>query len=841
MNRTTDKTILLVEDEPLVALAERDTLERHGYAVIQAADGRQAVQIASEGSQIDLVLMDINLGDGIDGTEAATIILATRDLPVVFLSSHTEPQIVERTERITSYGYIVKSSGEAVLITSVKVAFRLFESRKLAADTFNHSINGLCVHRMLYDEAGNPYDCEYLKVNQAFERQTGFTWTEVAGKTICDLYPHDEARQIIDLYIDVISGQAPVRKTIWFEPLHKWYELSVFPTEGDEFTVVVQDVTEQRIAEQMVAEEAERLRVTLQSVGDAVVTTDADGCVTLLNPVAEQLTGYTTEAAAGRPLSDVFHIYNSHSREPVDNPVGRVLREGRIVGLANHTVLISAGGEEYQIADSAAPIRDAKGEIIGVVLVFRDVTQQYAVAERLRERERNMRQAQELANLGSWRFNLNTGTVDASPTAYRIYGVAADRLTIAQVKTIPRASYRQMLDAALENLIHNGEPYDVEFEIRRPDDGAIRHIHSVAEYDAEHNAVVGTIQDITGRKRTEQTLRDERERYSTITEMSPVGIATVDADGVITYANAAAERILGLKRDLITSRTYDAPEWEHTAPEGGPFPDERQPFSIVKRTLEPAYDVRHGITWPNGGHIELSINASPVLNADGSFGGMIATIEEITERKQREDQVRALLREKELLLRESHHRVTNTMNTIKSLLSLQARATESEVVRDALNDAAARLQGMARMYDTLFRSDRTGAMSIRAFLTSLIDGAVEVFSAITRVQASVDVVDAPVDAATLTSLGIVVNELITNSVKHAFAGRQEGHIWVTVASEDAQIVLTYRDDGPGLDAEAGAPSGFGMDLVRMTTESLGGRMLVHPGPGFHIDLTLPDS
>jgi len=652
-----ERTILLVEDEALIALAEQQMLERHGYRVVLASSGEKAVAIATEQPEIELVLMDIDLGRGMDGTEAAVRILEDRDLPIVFLSSHTEASIVESTERITSYGYIVKNSGETVLTTSLKMAFRLFESRKLTADTFDHSINGLCVHRLLYDETGAPNDCEYLKVNEAFTRKTGFATQQLIGRTIRDLYPNDEARELIDLYIDVMTSRTPVRKELWFDPTASWYELSIFPTSDDEFTVVVENITDRILAHERLAREEERLRVTLQSVGDAVIATDAAGRVTFLNPIAEQLTGITADAATDRPLADVFHIINANTRVRTENPVERVLAEGIIVGMANHTVLVSANGTEYQIADSAAPIRDATGEVIGVVLVFRDVTEEYAIQQELHDREQEMQRAQKLANLGSWRFNLNSGVVTASAQAYRIYGLEDDDLTIARAQTVPLQHYREKLDTALRNLVEHGAPYDVEFEICRANDGETRFIHSVAEYDSEHNVVVGTLHDITNAKRTEQALREQRERFATITELSPIGITAVDAAGVITYANSAAERILGLHRDEITARTYDAPQWEHTSPDGGPFPDEKQPFAIVKRTLQPVYDVRHGITWPDGRHVELSINASPILGNGGSFHGMVATIDDITERKQAEERIQTLLKEKETLLQEAYHRI----------------------------------------------------------------------------------------------------------------------------------------------------------------------------------------
>ena len=124
------------------------------------------------------------------------------------------------------------------------------------------------------------------------------------------------------------------------------------------------------------AEQHELLRVTLESIGDAVITTDAGGAVTWLNPVAERMTGWRAPEAKGRPLAQVFHIVHEETRAVTENPVATCLAQGKIVGLANHTLLISRDGAEYGIEDSAAPIRNAAGEVLGVVLVFHDVSEQ---------------------------------------------------------------------------------------------------------------------------------------------------------------------------------------------------------------------------------------------------------------------------------------------------------------------------------------------------------------------------------------------------------------------------------------------------------------------------------
>ncbi len=134
MNTAYQKSILVVEDEAILAMVTKKMLERFGYTVFTSSTGEKAVEAFKQKPEIDLVLMDIDLGSGMDGTEAAEIILSCRDIPVVFLSSHTEPEIVEKTEKITSYGYVVKNTGSTVLDASIKMAFKLFRANREIAE-----------------------------------------------------------------------------------------------------------------------------------------------------------------------------------------------------------------------------------------------------------------------------------------------------------------------------------------------------------------------------------------------------------------------------------------------------------------------------------------------------------------------------------------------------------------------------------------------------------------------------------------------------------------------------------------------------------------------------------
>jgi len=135
----------------------------------------------------------------------------------------------------------------------------------------------------------------------------------------------------------------------------------------------------------------ERYRVTLKSIGDGVIVTDPEGKITLMNDVAQTMTGWKEEEALGHPVHEVFNIVNEYSREPVENPILNVLKKGKVVGLANHTLLIARDGKEYPIADSGAPIKNENGNIIGVVLIFRDQTKERAAQAAIKRNEALLR------------------------------------------------------------------------------------------------------------------------------------------------------------------------------------------------------------------------------------------------------------------------------------------------------------------------------------------------------------------------------------------------------------------------------------------------------------------
>src|SRR5690606_22954583 len=195
------------------------------------------------------------------------------------------------------------------------------------------------------------------------------------------------------------------------------------------FAKVTRDLTSRKEAEERVKQTEEQLAATLHSIGDGVLATDEHGRITVINGVAQRLTGWSEEDALGRDIHEVFDIVNEETRQPAANPVTRVLAEGIVVGLANHTALIARDGTECPIADSGAPIRDTEGKIRGAVLVFRDVGEERRAEEVLRQSEEKLKlMIASVQDYAIFMLDADGRVVSWNPGAERIKGYAASEI-----------------------------------------------------------------------------------------------------------------------------------------------------------------------------------------------------------------------------------------------------------------------------------------------------------------------------------------------------------------------------------------------------------------------------
>lgn len=323
---------------------------------------------------------------------------------------------------------------------------------------------------------------------------------------------------------------------------------------------------EQRQAEAALREREEDIRITLDSIGDAVVATDTGGCVVRMNPVAQKLTGWPLEEARGQSLTTVLNLINARTREPVENPVAKVLASGRMSGLANHTVLVARDGTEYQVADSASPIRDANGMIQVVVMVFRDVTEEYRLHRELAESEARFRAI--VSSIQDIVF-----TLDREQRHTGVYGPWVENLGLKKEDFLGKTA-RDIMgpEASQVHCQANEKALQGEFVVYDwsvPTGAGKRHYQTslspIWGPGGEVEGLVGVGRDITERKEAEEWmqyigshdsltglynrayLEDAMQRLDTPRQL-PTSLIMVDLNGLKlvndTYGHSAGDRML---------------------------------------------------------------------------------------------------------------------------------------------------------------------------------------------------------------------------------------------------------------------------------------------------------
>jgi PAS domain S-box-containing protein len=412
----------------------------------------------------------------------------------------------------------------------------------------------------------------------------------------------------------------PARYTLQIESVPDLFGLGVFAAMGVVLAVFGEVVL---AARKRADARGELLRTTLASIGDAVLTTDTGGRVAFLNAVAEQLTGWAQADAAGRPLAEVFRVVNEQTRKPVENPVDKVLSTGLVVGLANHTVLIARDGSERPIDDSAAPVRDAGGAVVGVVLVFRDVTERRAAAAA------NERLAATLEGLGDgfWQIDRDWRITFVNGEACRSVGRPREELLgrvlweafPAVVGTPAEGHYRR---AVRERVV-------VEFENFYDPVGKW---FGIKVFPTADGGLASFTRDVTDRKQFDGRVRAEAARAQLLADAVPALISYVDADGRYRLNNRAYEQWFGHPREAVLGRHMREVLGEAGWAAVGPHVAEALGGRVVSYQTEVVFRDGHA-RW-------ISATYTPDVGEGGAVRGFVAHVNDITPQKRAEEAVR---------------------------------------------------------------------------------------------------------------------------------------------------------------------------------------------------------
>jgi PAS domain S-box-containing protein len=591
-------------------------------------------------------------------------------------------------------------------------------------------------------------------------------------------------------------------------------------------------------------EGGERLATTLASIGDAVIATDVSGRVTLMNPVAASLTGWQPGDALGRPLGEVFRIHDERTGAAVADPVARVLKEGRVVGLANHVVLAGRDGVRRPIDDSAAPIL-REGVVVGCVLVFRDVTARRK-AETTARFLASIVWSSEDAIIAKDTHGVITGWNRA---AERLFGYTAEEAIgkpIAMLAPPDRADEMPRILAR----IRAGEKVEHFDTVRRARDGHLVPISlTVSPIRNEAGEIVGAskiCRDISERQRGEEALRREKARLqATLTGIGDAVIVT-DCEGRVTLMNPVAQSLTGWRdgaEGRRVSEVFRIVNEETREPAENPVDRAIREGTIVGLANHTLLIARDGSERP------IDDSAAPIRDPDGRVAGVVMVFRDVSERRRSEQAFLEADRRKDEFLATLAHELRNPLAPIRNAVQILMMKTPVDAdlawCREVIDRQA---RHMARLLDDLLDVSRITHNKIelrreRIDLSAVVQNAVETTRPMIderHQQLKVRLPEAPLPIeADPIRLSQVFSNLLNNASKYSEDG---GHVGLSCERRGADVVVSVRDDGMGItsemlprifdlfsQAERGLPRaqgglGIGLSLARGLVELHGGTL-----------------
>jgi PAS domain S-box-containing protein len=558
--------ILIVEDDPGTGEYIKSSLQRYGrsISVVKSSDEAQRILFSRK---VDLMILDYRL----PGTTAASFIteLKAQDCRVptfIVTTGQGDERTAVEMMKLGASDYLIKDLNfteflpevVAKTIASIEREEKLGLSEKKLKESeerFRQYSNMLpeCIFE-------TDKDLNLVFASEAGLKMFGLDADELKEMHLYDFIPEDQRAKSQDIIKRRFQGEnVPANEFTAYRKDGTVLQVLVnsYPiVENGQFAGIrgiIIDISENKKVEAELRDREENLRITLNSIGDAVITTDKSGVIRRMNPIAEQLTGYSHTEAEGKKLKQVFNIVNAETEVSCPSPVEKVLEKGEIVGLANHTTLISKTGVKHQIADSASPIRNSSGEIIGVVLAFRDVTEEYALQQRIRESEQQYRGIFENTAIGIGMRSAKDGSYIKFNKYYmQMLGYSEEELRGMKMKDITHPDDCEQSDRLFSDVAGNSsksETYKKRY-IRK--DGSVMwadvSITGLTDEKGEVYATIGVVSNVTEREKATEKLELSRKKFKNIFESISNGIIYLDFSGTVVDANPAVESILSISK-----------------------------------------------------------------------------------------------------------------------------------------------------------------------------------------------------------------------------------------------------------------------------------------------------
>jgi PAS domain S-box-containing protein len=669
-------------------------------------------------------------------------------------------------------------------------------------------------------------DGQYLEIYTRDEFNLVEPAEGLKNKYVADVLPQDVATQCLEAIKKSLETNATqvfnYTLSLGERVVHFYSRISALQTLYNNKPAVVwtaYDTTKQHELDDALKESE---RFFSQMFEQSIVSTqliDKEGKCIRVNPIFCELFGVTPEdmmhykifedeaikqSDAYEPLLDVFNNKNSHR-----------WRNSFNIALASESSGVKTmKPETVYLENLSYPILDEDGNLLHAVIQHHNITEQVETAQALKESEETYRNIFTNSQVGLFRTNPETGDVlDINDALARMVGfnskeeILDNNLSVSDFYV--DGNRRQEI---AEKLIKTGSYTNEEalFLNHQKEYKWLR----MSGILTDEGIIEGVAEDITEIKKAEKALKDSERKYRFLVDSIDGGLNLIDKEGKFLYVNGLASSVWGLEPEDMIGKTL------------------RELLPDQKEFVDDSYKLLQTVTSTEKGHtgeryikeVDAWVQESfqPVKNEVGDCFAIQILTTDITERKRAEEKIKASLKEKQTMIDEIHHRVKNNMNIISSLLKLQSNNIEDDRTKNILKDSQNRIFAMSAIHETIHGTENLSEVDLRNYLSKITTSVFQSSSVDPeKVKLNSNVDNSPISLNQAYPLGLIINELVSNSMKHAFPEEREGEITVSIKKLDKELKLIVADDGVGMpeDFDWKNSKSLGLKLVRTLVEN----------------------
>ncbi len=556
---------------------------------------------------------------------------------------------------------------------------KIAEQQKKYHLLFDKNNDGVIIHEL---------NGKIIDANPKFSEMTGYSYEELLSKKVNELLKPCDRNSIINIQ-STLAEQGYMNYPMEFSTksggsFQSEVSASFYEIDGRKYIQqFIRDITDRISSGETIRNSEERLRSIVDGTSDSILTMNEDFVINSLNLATTVIYGYEKEDVIGKKITNFIPADSVNDQIEIYHEVGRTG-----TGKKFESLRVKKDGTVIPVEISLSPMKRANGDTIGFSSITRDISERVNAEKKIRQSEEILRLIIDLvphfifAKNAEGRFLLaNKSVADAYGTTT---GAIVGKTDADFNRNKPEVSHFIEDD---NKVLLSGKTLVVPEEIITDHEGNARYLQTTKiPFPASglyEPALLGVSVDITDIKKAERALKKEKDYISLLMDTTPVSIVRLDREGNLIYANNYSVNTLGINKDDIVQRTFNDVQWVILDEDLKPLPDERLPFSVVRKTLKPVYNIRHTITLKDGTVQYLSVNAAPFFDDNGEFDGIVAALDNITEK---------ILREK--AIKQSEEKLRSIIESLPMGLHIYTVDENDRLIFSGANPAADRLLGL---------------------------------------------------------------------------------------------------------------------------------------------------